>query len=459
MILRFNQFNESNEIGSPLLSLQDNTDHQLIDLIEREVKPGSKILEISCGNASDSLYLQELGYQITCTEYNSKYVKNAKDLGLDCLLHDTKSKFPFRDKEFDLVYSRLGLHYFTPKELESIFTEINRISKKILITVKVVDDIKTGKVILTPDVWKEIISKHFQIKKFEIKEGLLYGSQSGWIEILADSIEPKLEKIDVERFEISPCIQVMEHELEQWQEFHKLEKFSDKEMDDIEDILKDFNVVCSSSGISYKYESKQKANRPKVKLDMNPPIIPTIKVSGIIRKMADEYYRITLSEEVYRSRRNSFDHEVEYHICDQIEGLKFFKKYLENKIKYLKKDLSINESAENSFPKEISHSEGLSFERKSKKIQFSDYQINEIKKLIPENYQLHIQQGGGWYDPEKKLYKTSITIHKNSLFRIAITALEDEYFTIQKVREGKLSDDWWLADGFEQLITWLKWRY
>jgi len=178
----YQKFFES--IGSPLLNLSDNVDNHLISVIQKEVQPGDKILEISCGNAADSLKLQGLGYEVSCTEYNTDYVKNAQDLGLNCIQHDTKNKFPFSNDEFDLIYSRLGLHYFTEEELDSIFSELKRIGKKILITVKVVDDIKTGKVILTEDKWKEIVGKFFDVKSFEVKEGQLYGSQSKWIEIL-----------------------------------------------------------------------------------------------------------------------------------------------------------------------------------------------------------------------------------------------------------------------------------
>lgn len=187
----YKKFYES--IGSPLLDLSDNVDNHLISQIQKSVKPAASILEISCGNGADSLQLQELGFKVTCTELNPEYVQNAKDLGLNCNEHNTKNKFPFSDKEFDLVYSRLGLHYFTEEELNGIFSELQRIAKKILITVKVVDDIKTGKVILTPDKWNEIISKFFDIKVFEIKEGELYGSQSKWIEIVADSLEGTFE--------------------------------------------------------------------------------------------------------------------------------------------------------------------------------------------------------------------------------------------------------------------------
>lgn len=450
MILRFAQFNESNKIGSPLLSLKDNIDHQLIDLIRSEVKPSGKILEISCGNGADSLYLQELGYQVVCTEYNSEYVQNAKDLGLDCFLHDTKNEFSFQDKEFDLVYSRLGLHYFTPEELESIFSEINRISKKMLITVKIVDDIKTGKVILTPQIWKEIISKKFDIKKFEIKSGLLYGSQSGWIEILADSIESKLEKVDIGRFEISPCIQVMGHELENWIEFKKREKFSDRELDEIDEILKEFNVVSSDVTVSYKYESKQKHMTPT-------RYVPLISISGQIKKYSDEYFVVTLREEVFRSRTLQHDLETEYHLCDQIEGLKMFRDYLKNKIKYLKKNLSITESYD--LPQEIDHNDALRKEKELKTSKLSKRQIDIIKSLIPVEYNFEVNQGGGWYDLERKLANTSVTFSKNYFQQITIRALGDEYFMIQQVRHSKNSDLWWLCDGFEQVEAWLKERY
>lgn len=173
-------------INSPLLSLSDNVDKHLISIIQDNVGEGSKILELSCGNAADSLYLKELGYDVTCTEFDEGYVNSAIDKGLNCIKHDTRLKFPFRDSEFDLTYSRLGLHYFTENELESIIGELRRISKKILITVKVEQDsIMTNKIILTPDKWKEIIENFFQIEIFNVKEGFLYGKESKWIEILA----------------------------------------------------------------------------------------------------------------------------------------------------------------------------------------------------------------------------------------------------------------------------------
>jgi SAM-dependent methyltransferase len=171
---------------SVLLNLENNLDTHLLSIIKDNLPIGSDILEISCGNAADSLHLKELGYNVKCTELDDNYVSNAKKLGLDCIKHDTKNKFPFSDEEFDLIYSRLGLHYFTESELDSILSELSRIGSSILITVKVEEDhFKTGKVILTPEIWSEIINKYFNIEMFDIKKGLLYDKPSKWIEIFA----------------------------------------------------------------------------------------------------------------------------------------------------------------------------------------------------------------------------------------------------------------------------------
>lgn len=172
---------------SVLLQLENNVDRHLTSIIQDNVSLGSDILEISCGNGADSKYLQDLGYRITCTELDDVYVNNAKNLGLNCIKHNTKNRFPFKSGQFDLIYSRLGLHYFNEEELNRIFSELSRIGDKLLITVKVEEDsFNTGKVILSPEKWNQIISKYFDIIMFNIKEGLLYGKPSKWIEILAE---------------------------------------------------------------------------------------------------------------------------------------------------------------------------------------------------------------------------------------------------------------------------------
>ena len=172
------------ENKSPLLDLSKNIDNDLINKIE-SLLPSGNILEISCGNGSDSIDLNKKGYNVISTDYNKEYVDFVSQY-IKCIQHDTKNKFPFNDNQFDLVFSRLGLHYFTPEELVGIFDDISRITKKYLVySVKLVNDIQTGKVIINKETWEKLTSDKFEIISSEVKSGILYGNQSEWLEITA----------------------------------------------------------------------------------------------------------------------------------------------------------------------------------------------------------------------------------------------------------------------------------
>jgi len=169
---------------APLLSLDGNADINLIEKIESLISSGS-ILEISCGNGADALELLKRGYVVFGTENNKQYADHVNKK-INCVKHNTKNKFPFPDNSFDLVYSRLGLHYFSESELQSIFKDISRITKEYLVfTVKLVnDDIKTGKTIFTKEIWETLVSDEFEIISSTVREGILYDNQSKWLEMV-----------------------------------------------------------------------------------------------------------------------------------------------------------------------------------------------------------------------------------------------------------------------------------
>lgn len=177
------------ESASVLLDLKDNVDSELISKIKSLISSGN-ILEISCGNGADAIKLSNDGYNVVTTELNDGYINYVNSKGVKCIKHDTTKKFPFKDGEFDLIYSRLGLHYFTEQQLREIFIDLNRLTTKWLVfTVKLVNDIPTGKIIFTEDTWKNLVNKEFNIKSAEVKEGILYGNQSKWLEIVAEKIK------------------------------------------------------------------------------------------------------------------------------------------------------------------------------------------------------------------------------------------------------------------------------
>lgn len=197
-IKRYNKFifeNIQSELNktSPLLNLKDNVDHDLINVIESLISSG-KILEISCGNGADAIELDRLGYQVTATENNKNYAEHTNQF-VSCIHHDTKNKFPFTNNEFDLVYSRLGLHYFSQDELIGIFGEISRITKNYLVfTVKLVNDISTGKVIFDQKFWEDLTSRNFEIVSSKVKTGILYNNESKWLEVVSKKRSSKLNE-------------------------------------------------------------------------------------------------------------------------------------------------------------------------------------------------------------------------------------------------------------------------
>lgn len=179
-----------NESWAPLLNLKSNVDHQLINLIESMISENSKILEISCGNGADSFELKRKGYTVVSTENNREYYNYVSNHGINCIRHDTKDRFPFSDNSFDMVYSRLGLHYFTKEELKKIFSDINRITKYLVFTVKIKqDNLETGKIMISKNEWEDLVSSNkFEILSSIIREGILYDDQSTWLEISAKKI-------------------------------------------------------------------------------------------------------------------------------------------------------------------------------------------------------------------------------------------------------------------------------
>lgn len=168
-----------NQGWSSLLNLTENIDKELMNKIESLLPNKGKILEISCGNGADAIDLTNKGYDVTATDNCQEYVDHVSKY-INCIKHDTRNTFPFHNKSFDLVYSRLGLHYFTKEELSKIFSEISRLTKRYLVfTAKIEqDNLNTGKIIMSKSDWEIPLSDKFNIISSEEKEGLLYDNQS-----------------------------------------------------------------------------------------------------------------------------------------------------------------------------------------------------------------------------------------------------------------------------------------
>ncbi|KKR20412.1 MAG: hypothetical protein UT48_C0018G0005 [Parcubacteria group bacterium GW2011_GWE2_39_37] len=94
-----------------------------------------KILELAAGQGQDSRFLAKKNFEVTCTDRSdfgleAAAEKSKKDnLNLTFKKVDFSKTLPFPDGTFDVVYSHLGLHYFTKENTRRLFLEIQRVLK------------------------------------------------------------------------------------------------------------------------------------------------------------------------------------------------------------------------------------------------------------------------------------------------------------------------------------------
>ena len=90
-----------------------------------------KILDLGTGQGQDAVFFHKLGYEVVGIDYSEQAVASAKAHypNIKFIKADIANGLPFKDQEFDVVYSHLALHYFDHRTTEKIFKDIHRILK------------------------------------------------------------------------------------------------------------------------------------------------------------------------------------------------------------------------------------------------------------------------------------------------------------------------------------------
>jgi len=99
----------------------------------------SKILDAGCGKGFllHEMKLLEPGLEINGFDISDYAIKNShKNVKSNIFQHDIKNKFPFKDKEFDLVISIGTIHNLKVFDIKNAIQEIDRVGKSSYVMVE-----------------------------------------------------------------------------------------------------------------------------------------------------------------------------------------------------------------------------------------------------------------------------------------------------------------------------------
>ncbi|QQG51172.1 MAG: class I SAM-dependent methyltransferase [Candidatus Saccharibacteria bacterium] len=106
---------------------------------EQDFPKAAKVCDLGGGTGTDSIYFIEKGHDVVLVDIADEPLEKAfvraSELGVADKLKTVQcdfsyGKLPLDDDTFDVVYSRLALHYFESEVLARLFAEIYRILRK-----------------------------------------------------------------------------------------------------------------------------------------------------------------------------------------------------------------------------------------------------------------------------------------------------------------------------------------
>jgi ubiquinone/menaquinone biosynthesis C-methylase UbiE len=200
------------------LHKQGNIDHysnrptKFAEEVLRIAKPFSKFLELGCGTGNDAVAFARVGHTVLAIDFsevaitkNIERFKDVSNLAFEVL--DISQSLKLEDNQFDVVYARLSLHYFSDEITKKAFQEIHRILKPnglLCFICKSVKDPLYGKGeeierdmfeykghmrhFFSEEYAKECLD-NFRIEKIESGAELFYGNESAFVKVIATAVK------------------------------------------------------------------------------------------------------------------------------------------------------------------------------------------------------------------------------------------------------------------------------
>ncbi len=153
--------NLANHKGEKLDFLSDIWLNKYTEIFKK-VKFG-KALDLGCGLGQYTSFLLDKGFDTISADISKDVLKKVKENNpnTETIMLDMSKSLPFQDKQFDLVFANLSIHYFDKETTEKLLEEIRRILKDDGYFIGSVNSSKTYKFIediaieLEPNYYKE----------------------------------------------------------------------------------------------------------------------------------------------------------------------------------------------------------------------------------------------------------------------------------------------------------------
>ncbi len=132
-ITRILTLNQRNEYWDGLLTHGERyggNPSSLLEIIQKHLERGDRILEIAGGYGRNARSLGEMGFHVTCTDVSGEAVKRAKKHYCHPnVTYETRdaTNLDYRPNSFDVVLSIYGMNVFSKDEIAVVFRRANRI--------------------------------------------------------------------------------------------------------------------------------------------------------------------------------------------------------------------------------------------------------------------------------------------------------------------------------------------
>jgi SAM-dependent methyltransferase len=101
----------------------------------RDRARGKRLLDFGCGIGAYAYELGQQGFQVSAVEPNERYVRIARENGVDAIVGDG-DPLPFPDGHFDTVYALEVLEHIPDEKLTVVLPELRRVTRgNLLVTV------------------------------------------------------------------------------------------------------------------------------------------------------------------------------------------------------------------------------------------------------------------------------------------------------------------------------------